>query len=135
MELMESAWLEMGLWDLFQQGRGAKCIFCYGYGYTVWVAARFSSVALEKGVNVVGKVILTLFALSVLVWMSIVQSTEVVWTAHANAAGWFRYTNGDLDLSPGSQVYVESGGSNSLRMIAGYVLYNWFFNCNSSIMV
>ena len=27
MELMESAWLEMGLWDLFQQGRGANASF------------------------------------------------------------------------------------------------------------
>ena len=55
--------------------------------------------------------------------MSIVQSTEVVWTAHANALAGLDAANGDLDLSPGSQVYVESGGSNSLRMIAGYVFY------------
>ena len=27
MELMESALLEMGLWDLFQQGRGANASF------------------------------------------------------------------------------------------------------------
>ena len=124
MELMESAWLEMGLWDLFQQGRGANASFAIAMVIAVWVAARFSSVALEKGVNVVGKVILTLFALSVLMGgMSIVQSTEVVWTAHANALADLDAANGDLDLSAGSQVYVESGGSNSLRMIAGYVFY------------
>ena len=67
--------------------------------------------------------------------MSIVQSLRLSGQAHANALAGLDAANGDLDLSPGSQVYVESGGSNSLRMIAGYVFYNWFFNCNSSIMV
>ena len=116
--------MEGEIWMSLQASRGANATLFLGVVIAVWLAARFSSVALEKGVNVVGKVILTLFALSVLMGgMSIVQSTEVVWTAHANALAGLDAANGDLDLSPGSQVYVESGGSNSLRMIAGYVFY------------
>ena len=82
MELMESAWLEMGLWDLFQQGRGANASFAIAMVINCLGCCKIFKCSIRKGVNVVGKVILTLFALSVLMGgMSIVQSTEVVWTA------------------------------------------------------
>ena len=61
-----SATTEIALWELFQSGRTANLTFAIAGVIAVWVAARFSSVAVEKGVNMFGKVILTLFAASVM---------------------------------------------------------------------
>ena len=44
---------------------GANATLFLGVVIAVWVAARFSSVAVEKGANALGKVICTLFAFSV----------------------------------------------------------------------
>ncbi len=49
-----------------QASRGANATLFLGVVIAVWVAARFSSVAVEKGANALAKVIMTLFAFSVL---------------------------------------------------------------------
>ena len=91
-----SATTEIALWELFQSGRTANLTFAIAGVIAVWVAARFSSVAVEKGVNMFGKVILTLFAASVMFGgFSLMMSTEAVWIGHANALASLDMNNGD----------------------------------------
>ena len=47
--VMQSAWFEVGLWETYQTGRGANASVGIAMIIAVWVAARFSSVAMEKG--------------------------------------------------------------------------------------
>ena len=57
--------MESEIWMSFQTSRGANATLFLGVVIAVWVAARFASVSMDKGANAVGKVIVSLFALSV----------------------------------------------------------------------
>ena len=122
---LQSAMFEVGLWETYQTGRGANASVGIAMVIAVWVAARFSSVAMEKGVNLVGKIILTTFAASVaLGGISLVETIDAVWVGHANALAGLDVANGAVDLSAGSQLYVEmNSDSNVLRKAMGYVFY------------
>ena len=122
---IQSAMFEIGLWDSYQTGRGANASVGIAMVIAVWVAARFSSVAMEKGVNLVGKIILTAFAASVaLGGIGLVETIDAVWVGHANALAGLDAANGDIDLSAGSQLYIDlNSESNVLRKTMGYVFY------------
>ena len=45
---LQSAMFEVGLWETYQTGRGANASVGIAMVIAVWVAARFSSVAVEK---------------------------------------------------------------------------------------
>ena len=122
---LQSAMFEVGLWETYQTGRGANASVAIAMVIAVWVAARFSSVAMEKGVNLVGKIILTTFAASVaLGGISLVETIDAVWVGHANALAGLDVANGAVDLSAGSQLYVDmNSDSNVLRKTMGYVFY------------
>ena len=122
---LQSAMFEIGLWETYQTGRGANASVGIAMVIAVWVAARFSSVAMEKGVNLVGKIILTAFAASVaLGGIALVGTIDAVWVGHANALAGLDVANGAVDLSAGSQLYVEmNSDSNALRKTMGYVFY------------
>ena len=122
---LQSAMFEIGLWETYQTGRGANASVGIAMVIAVWVAARFSSVAMEKGVNLVGKIILTAFAASVaLGGIALVGTIDAVWVGHANALAGLDVANGAVDLSAGSQLYVEmNSDSNVLRKAMGYVFY------------
>ena len=49
--LVQSAMAEIALWDAFAAGRSANATGFLAIVLAVWVAARFSSVSLEKNVN------------------------------------------------------------------------------------
>ena len=80
---------------------------------------------MEKGVNLVGKIILTAFAASVaLGGLALVATIDAVWVGHANALAGLDVANGDIDLSAGSQLYIDMNSeSNVLRKAAGYIFY------------
>ena len=122
---LQSAMFEVGLWETYQTGRGANASVGIAMVIAVWVAARFSSVAMEKGVNLVGKIILTAFAASVaLGGIGLVETIDAVWAGHANALAGLDVANGAVDLSAGSQLYVDmNSDSNALRKAMGYVFY------------
>tara|TARA_A100000164_G_scaffold11562_1_gene9793 strand:- start:923 stop:1357 length:435 start_codon:yes stop_codon:yes gene_type:complete len=122
---LQSAMFEVGLWETYQTGRGANASVGIAMVIAVWVAARFSSVAMEKGVNLVGKIILTTFAASVaLGGIGLVGTIDAVWVGHANALAGLDVANGAVDLSAGSQLYVDmNSDSNVLRKTMGYVFY------------
>ena len=122
---LQSAMFEVGRWEAYQTGRGANASVGIAMVIAVWVAARFSSVAMEKGVNLVGKIILTTFAASVaLGGIGLVETIDAVWVGHANALAGLDVANGAVDLSAGSQLYVDmNSDSNVLRKTMGYVFY------------
>ena len=122
---LQSAMFEVGLWETYQTGRGANASVGIAMVIAVWVAARFSSVAMEKGVNLVGKIILTAFAASVaLGGIGLVETIDAVWVGHASALAGLDVANGAVDLSAGSQLYVDmNSDSNVLRKTMGYVFY------------
>ena len=122
---LQSAMFEVGLWETYQTGRGANASVGIAMVIAVWVAARFSSVAMDKGVNLVGKIILTAFAASVaLGGIGLVETIDAVWVGHANALAGLDVANGAVDLSAGSQLYVDmNSDSNVLRKTMGYVFY------------
>ena len=122
---LQSAMFEVGLWETYQTGRGANASVGIAMVIAVWVAARFSSVAMEKDVNLVGKIILTAFAASVaLGGIGLVETIDAVWVGHANALAGLDVANGAVDLSAGSQLYVDmNSDSNVLRKAMGYVFY------------
>ena len=63
--LIQSANMEIALWQNFGTGRTANATALLAIVVAVWVAARFSSVSLEKNVNLLGKIFVTAFAVGV----------------------------------------------------------------------
>tara|TARA_B100001287_G_scaffold229632_1_gene199997 strand:+ start:720 stop:1121 length:402 start_codon:yes stop_codon:yes gene_type:complete len=107
--------MESEIWMSFQTSRGANATLFLGVVIAVWVAARFASVSMDKGANAVGKVIVSLFALSVF------------------AAGWNMFTyignqfvghavafqglkNSGVEISPLAQGFIDTYGTEALTM-------------------
>ena len=71
------------------------------------------------------QIILTAFAASVaLGGIGLVETVDAVWVGHADALAGLDVANGDIDLSAGSQLYIDlNSESNVLRKTMGYVFY------------
>ena len=112
--IVQSAMTEIAMWDEFHTGRGANATGLLALIVTFWVAARFSSVSMEKNVNLLGKVIVTAFAVSVFM-MSTVVFTNIgnLFEGQAAALAALDAANGDIDLSPAAQAYLASQGEGS----------------------
>mgnify|MGYP001468251249 CR=1 FL=1 len=65
MDLLTSVNYELELWSIFASSRGANATVFLAMVIAVWIAARFSSVMVDKGANTFAKVIGTAFAVSV----------------------------------------------------------------------
>lgn len=78
--------MESEIWASFQASRGANATLFLGVIISLWVAARFSSVMVEKEAPVIGRVLCTIFGLSVFL-INFTMMTNIMnqWTAHANA--------------------------------------------------
>ena len=74
--IVQSAMAEIAMWDAFHTGRGANATGLLALILGFWVAARFSSVSLEKNVNLFGKIIITAFAVSIFM-MSVIVFTNI----------------------------------------------------------
>tara|TARA_X000001036_G_scaffold142103_1_gene134969 strand:+ start:787 stop:1221 length:435 start_codon:yes stop_codon:yes gene_type:complete len=109
--IVQSAMTEIAMWDAFHTGRGANATGLLALIVAFWVAARFSSVSMEKNVNLLGKVIVTAFAVSVFM-MSTVVFTNIgnLFEGQAAALAALDAANGDIDLSPAAQAYLASQG-------------------------
>jgi hypothetical protein len=55
MDIITSVTTEIALWELFQSTRGANTTAFLSGIIAIWVAARFSSVSVDKGVNTLAK--------------------------------------------------------------------------------
>jgi hypothetical protein len=91
---------------------------------SIWIAARFSSVAAEKGINMIGKIICSLFALGVFMGNWVVGSTVMnTYSGFARAFEMMGETG--VELSPMALGYIEyfgteaSGMPNPVMMLVG----------------
>ena len=117
--------MEIALWETFGILRGANGTIFLAAVIAVWVAARFSSVMLEKGANMIGKVLCTAFAVSVfLVGLNLGGLIDATYTGHATALSALDMANGDIDLGPGSQEYIKlAAEGNMIGNIGGWLFF------------
>ena len=123
--IIQSAMAEIAMWDAFHTGRSANATGLLALVIAFWVAARFSSVSLEKNVNLLGKVFVTAFALGVFM-MGLVVYGNIGGTfeGHAAALASLDVGNGDVDIGVGSKAFIafmESGG-NMLGKVGGMMM-------------
>ena len=107
--------MEGEIWMSFQTSRGANATLFLGIIIAVWVAARFSSVAVEKGVNSLGKIIMSLFALSVF------ASGWTIFTNIGNqrighAVAFQGLKDSGVEISPLAQGFIDQWGTEALTM-------------------
>ena len=78
--------METEIWTSFQASRGANATLLLAVVVAIWVAARFCSVMVEKEAPVSGKVICSVFSLSVFAmnW-TILTNIANQWIIHTNA--------------------------------------------------
>ena len=107
--IIQSAMAEIAMWDAFHTGRSANATGLLALVIAFWVAARFSSVSMDKGTNLLGKVIVTTFAVSVFMFSMIVfTNIGNLFEGQAAALAALDAANGDVDLSPAAQAYLAN---------------------------
>jgi hypothetical protein len=123
--LVQSAMAEIAMWNTFNTGRVANATGFLAIVLAVWVAARFSSVSLEKNVNLLGKVFVTAFAVGVfLSGLVVYGNISGAYEAQASALAALDAANGDIDLGPGSQACVAAmaEGGNMIGKVGGMLM-------------
>ena len=107
--IIQSAMTEIAMWDAFHTGRTANATGLLALVIAFWVAARFSSVSMDKGTKLLGKVIVTTFAVSVFMFSMIVfTNIGNLFEGQAAALAALDAANGDVDLSPAAQAYLAN---------------------------
>jgi hypothetical protein len=125
MDLFTSVSYEIELWNLFASSRGANATIFLATVIAVWVAARFSSVMVDKGANTVAKLIGTAFAISVfLIGLNLAGLINGTYEGHAMALNALDVANGDIDLGAGSQGWLASQAEgNMMSTLGGWIFY------------
>ena len=125
MDILQSVAIEISLWETFAGARGANATVFLATVVAVWIAARFSSVMIEKNANVLARVICTAFAVSVfLLGLNLSGWINGTYEGHAGALAALDMANGDLDIGAGSLQFIENTKSgNILSSLGGWVFY------------
>ena len=107
--------MESDIWMSLHTARIANAAFFLSIMVSIWIAARFSSVAAEKGVNMVGKIICSLFALGVFMGNWVVGSTVMnTYSGFAKAFEMLGETG--AELSPMATGYIAYFGTEATGM-------------------
>ena len=123
---MQSAMVELDLQKIFAESRQANTTVILATVIGVWIAARFSSVVMDKGPNLLAKIICT----SIAVGIFLIAFNNGYWISgtmegHAAALANLDMVNGDVDISPGSQAFIENNASNGniIGTVGAYLFY------------
>jgi len=120
MDLLTSVNYELELWSIFASSRGANATVFLAMVIAVWIAARFSSVMVDKGANTVAKVIGTAFAISVfMLALNLGNLIGGTYDGHAMALSALDVANGDIDLGAGSQGFIASHAEGNMLAAIG----------------
>ena len=126
MDIITSVTAEISLWELFATSRGANATVFLATVIAVWIAARFSSVMIEKGANTLAKVIATAFAVSVfLLGLNLGGWITGTYEGHAEALAALDVANGALEIGPGSKAFIENmaNGGNMIGTVGAWMFY------------
>ena len=125
MDLLASASMEVALWETFGGLRTANATGLLAAVIAIWIAARFSSVMIDKGANMLGKVLCTTFAVGVfLMGFNVAGLINGTYEGHAAALAALDAANGAIELSQGSQAYIaQTAEGNPLGMAAGWLIF------------
>ena len=107
--------MESEIWASLHTARIANAAFFISTMVSIWVAARFSSVAAEKGLNMVGKIICSLFALGVFMGNWTIGST-VMSTYSGFGKAFEMLGETGVELSPMAIGYIEYFGTEATGM-------------------
>ena len=92
----------------------------------VWIAARFSSVMIEKNANVLARVICTAFAVSVFLFgLNLGGWVTGTYEGHAGALAALDAANGELPIGEGSQAFIDGmkEGGNMIGTLGAWLFY------------
>jgi len=124
--IMQSGAIELGLWEIFAQSRQANTTVILDTVIGVWVAARFSSVVMDKGPNLLAKIICT----SIAVGVFLIAFNNGLWISgtmegHAAALANLDMVNGAVDISDGSKAFIANAESNGniIGTVGAYLFY------------
>jgi|TARA_B100001741_G_C16359703_1_gene508016 hypothetical protein len=126
MEIIQSAAMEVALWEVFAQSRGANATVFLGTVIAVWVAARFSSVAMDKGANTMAKLLCTAFAVAVFLFgLNLGGWVTGTYEGHAGALAALDAANGELPIGEGSQAFIDGmkEGGNMIGTLGAWLFY------------
>ena len=126
MDLIASATMEVALWEVFAQSRGANATLFLATVIAVWVAARFSSVSMDKGANMMAKVLCTAFAVSVFLFgLNLGGWVTGTYEGHAQALEALNEANGNVDIGAGSQAFIDNmkEGGNMMGTVGAWLFY------------
>tara|TARA_B100000902_G_scaffold394383_1_gene450595 strand:- start:580 stop:1017 length:438 start_codon:yes stop_codon:yes gene_type:complete len=124
--IIQSAAMEVALWEVFAQARGANATVFLATVIAVWVAARFSSVVVDKGVNMIGKLLCTAFAVSVfLLGLNLGGWITGTYEGHAGALAALDAANGAVSIGEGSQAFIDGmkEGGNMIGSVGAWLFY------------
>ena len=99
--------MESDIWAGLQAARIATAINFIGGIIAIWIAARFASVAIEKGANLAAKVVVTIFGLCVVL--------TNFWFMQWHAWDWY-WALSNLERLRESGVELSVTASNVLEM-------------------
>ena len=123
--IIQSATFEIAMWDSFNSGRGANATSFLAIVLAVWVAARFSSVSMEKNVNMVDKLFVTAFAVGVfLSGLVVYGNIGGLYESQAAALAALDVANGDIDISAGGMAFIDmmANGGNMIGKVGGMLM-------------
>ena len=126
MDVIASATMEVALWEVFAQSRGANATLFLATVIAVWVAARFSSVSMDKGANMMAKVLCTAFAVSVFLFgLNLGGWVTGTYEGHAQALEALNEANGNVDIGAGSQAFIDNmkEGGNMMGTVGAWLFY------------
>jgi len=125
--IIQSAAMEVALWEVFAQARGANATVFLATVIAVWVAARFSSVVVDKGANMIGKLLCTAFAVSVfLLGLNLGGWVEGTYEGHAGALAALDAANGaGVSIGEGSQAFIDGmkEDGNMIGTVGAWLFY------------
>ena len=103
--------MEMDIWAIWSTNRIPSAIMGLTGMISIWIAARFASVMMEKGANLLGQITVTVFGLCVLMMNAVsMLMAQTNWNNTAKAFAALR--DSGTEISPLAAEFIEKYGVN-----------------------
>jgi hypothetical protein len=103
--------MEIEIWAIWSSNRIASAIMGLTGMISIWIAARFASVMMEKGANLLGKITVTVFGICVLLMNGVFMlMAQTNWNNTAKTFAAMR--DSGTEISPIAAEFVAKYGAN-----------------------